>query len=67
MGYSLNLAVQDTIHSVKVMADMFDTALDLAEVFKYSANKKSILLKLKADLSPDAMRIRPLGPIHWTI
>ena len=48
MGHSLNLAVQDTSRSVKAMADTFDTVLELAKVFKYSAKKKSMLLKLKA-------------------
>ena len=47
MGHSLNPAVQDTCRSVKVMADTFDTVLELAKVFKYSAKKKSTLLKLK--------------------
>ena len=47
MGYSLNLAVQDTSRSVKVMADTFDTVLEMAKVFKYSAKKKAMLLKLK--------------------
>ena len=37
MGHSLNLAVQDTSRSVKVVADTFDTVLELAKVFKYSA------------------------------
>ena len=32
MGYSLNLAVQDTCHSIKVMADTFDTAFELSKV-----------------------------------
>ena len=52
MGHSLNLAVQDTSCSVKVMADTFDTVIGLAKVFKYSAKKKLMLLKLKIDLSP---------------
>ena len=44
MGHSLNLAVQDTSRSVKVMADTFDTVLELAKLFKYSAKKKAMLL-----------------------
>ena len=34
MGDSLNLAVQDTRHSVKVMTDMFDTVMELCKVFR---------------------------------
>ena len=67
MGHSLNLAVQDTFRSVKVMADTFDTVLEMAKVFKYSAKKKAMLLKLKADLSPETMGIRPLCPTRWTV
>ena len=67
MGHSLNLAVQDTSRSVKVMADTFDTVLEMAKVFKYSAKKKAMLLKLKADLSPETMGIRPLCPTRWTV
>ena len=67
MGHSLNLAVQDTCRSIKVMADTFDTVLELAKVFKYSAKKKAMLLKLKADLSPETMGIRPLCPTRWTV
>ena len=64
MGHSLNLAVQDTCRSIKVMADTFDTVLELAKVFKYSAKKKAML---KADLSPETMGIRPLCPTCWTV
>ena len=49
------------------MADTFDTVLELAKVFKYSAKKKSMLLKLKADLSPETMGIRPLCSTRWTV
>ena len=67
MGHSLNLAVQDTCRSIKVMADTFDTVLELSKVFKYSAKKKAILLKLKSELAPETMGIRPLCPTRWTV
>ena len=41
--------------------------MTLAKVFKYSAKKKSMLLKLKADLLPETMGIRPLCPTRWTV
>ena len=47
MGHCLTLAVQDTCCSTKVMADTFDTVLELGKVFKYIAKKKAMLLKLK--------------------
>ena len=67
MGHSLNLAVQDTCRSIKVMADTFDTVLELSKVFKYSAKKKAILLKLKSELASETMGIRPLCPTRWTV
>ena len=67
MGHSLNLAVQETCRSIKVMADTFDTVLELSKVFKYSAKKKAILLKLKSELAPETIGIRPLCPTRWTV
>ena len=67
MGHSLNLAVQDTSRSVKVMADTFDTIPQLATVLKYSIKKKTMLLKPNTDFSSETMGIRPLSPTRWTI
>ena len=36
-------------------------------MFKYSAKKKAILLKLKSELAPETMGIRPLCPTRWTV
>ena len=49
------------------MTDTFDTVLELYKVFKYSAKKKAILLKLKSELVPKTMGIRPLCPTRWTV
>ena len=43
MRHCLNLAVQDTCRSIKVMADTFHTVLELGKLFKYSAKKKNAL------------------------
>ena len=67
MGHCLNLAVQDTCRSIKIMRDAFDTILELSKVFKYSAKKKAMLLKIKAELSPKTPGIKPLCPTRWTV
>ena len=67
MGHCLNLAVQDTCCSIKTMRDAFDTILELSKVFKYSAKKKAMLLKIKVELSPQTPGIKPLCPAHWTV
>ena len=67
MGHCLNLAVQDTCRSIKIMRDTFDTILELSKVFKCGAKKKAMLLKIKAELSPKTPGIKPLCPTRWTV
>ena len=44
-----------------------DTVLELSKLFKYSAKKKAMLLKLKSELSPQSPVVKPLCPTHWTV
>lgn len=67
MGHSLNLAVQDTCRSIKIMSDTFDTILELSKTMKYSSKKKAMLLSLKEELSPHSPSNRPLCPTRWTV
>ena len=60
MGYSLNLAVQDTCRSIQVMSAAFDVVLELSKIFKYSTKKKAMLLNLKHELAPGNPGIKPL-------
>ena len=55
LGHSLNLAIQDTCHFIRIMRDMFDTVLELSKFSQYSAQKKSMLLKLKPEVSPETL------------
>lgn len=67
MAHCLNLAVQDSCRTIKIMSDSFDTVLELSKIFKYSAKKKAMLLKLKSELSPESPGLRPLCPTRWTV
>ena len=67
MAHSLNLAIQDTCRSIQVMSEAFDVVLELSKVFKYSAKKKAMLLKLKSELAPSAPGLKPLCPTRWTV
>ena len=62
MGHSLNLAVRDTCRSIQVMSAAFDVVLELSKIFKYSAKKKAMLLKLKNELAPGNPGVKPLCP-----
>ena len=66
-GNSLNLAVQDTCRSIKIMSDTFDTVLELSKAIKYSAEKKAMFQSLKQELSPPSTSLRPLCPTWWTL
>ena len=67
MGHCLNLAMQDTCRSIKMMSDVFDTVLELSKILKYSAKKKAMLFKLKAELAPATPGVKPLCPTRWTV
>lgn len=67
MGHSLNLAVQDTCRSIQVMSAALDVVLELSKIFKYSAKKKAMLLKLKHELAPGNPGVKPLCPTRWTV
>ena len=67
MGHCLNLAMQDTCRSIKMMSDVFDTVLELSKILKYSAKQKAMLFKLKAELAPANPGVKPLCPTRWTV
>ena len=66
-GHCLNLAVQDTCCSITIMRDAFNTVLELSKIFKYSAKKKAMLIKMQPELSPQTPGVKPLCPTHWTV
>ena len=39
----------------------------LSKIFKYSAKKKAMLLKLKCELAPGNPGVKPLCPTRWTV
>ena len=41
--------------------------LELSKLFRYSAKKKAMLLKLKSELSPQSPGVKPLCPTRWTV
>ena len=49
------------------MRDAFDTVLELSKIFKYNAKKKAMLMKLKSELSPQTLVVKPLclKPYHF--
>ena len=59
MGHSLNLAVQDTFLSTRIMKNVFVTVLELSKLFKHDAMKKALLNKLKSELSPHTSGVKP--------
>ena len=66
-GHSLNLAVSDTLKSIKCMCDALDIALEICKLLKYSPRRDAIFHKLHQELTPQAPGIRNLCPTRWTV
>ena len=46
-GHSLNLAVADTLKSIKIVSDILDHALDICKLLKFSLRRNAIFQKAK--------------------
>ena len=66
-GHSLNLAVGDTLKSVKVMSDVIDHSLEICKLLKYSPRRDAIFHKLKEEITPQVPGLRNLCPTRWTV
>ena len=66
-GHALNLAAQDALKSVKVMADALDTVYEITKLIKKSPKRDIIFKKFKDDISTDSPGIRILCPTRWTV
>ena len=66
-GYSLNLAVADTLKSIKYISDALDVALEICKLLKYSPRRDAIFCKLHQELTPQAPRVQNLCPTRWTV
>ena len=66
-GHSLNLAVADTLKSIKCMCDALDVALEICKLLKYSPRRDAIFRKLHQELTPQAPGVQNLCPTHWTV
>ena len=56
-GHSLNLAVADTLKSIKCMCDALDVAVEICELLKYSLRRDTIFRKFHQELTPQAAGI----------
>lgn len=67
-GHALNLAVQDTLKSIKVMEHCLETVHEITKLVKKSPNRDAIFKHIKDEISGDAVPgIRLLCPTRWTV
>ena len=66
-GHSLNLAVSDTLKSIKCLSGALDHSLEICKLLKYSPRRDAIFHKLHQELSPQAPGIRNLCPTCWIV
>ena len=67
-GHALNLAVQDTLKSIKVMEQCLEIVHEITKLVKKSPNRDAIFKHIKDEISGDAVPgIRLLCPTRWTV
>ena len=66
-GHTLDLACSDTIKTIKLMGDSFDTAREITKLIKHSPCCDDIFKKLKAEISPGFPGICALCPTRWSV
>ena len=66
-GYSLNLAVGDTIRQNDLMKSSLDVMAEISKLIKKSPKRDALFQKLKTELTPDTPGFRVLCPTRWTV
>ena len=66
-GHALNLAVQDTVESNRILKDTLDTVEEMTKFIKKSPKWETIFKIFKDDVSCDSPGIRLLCPTRWTV
>ena len=59
-GHTLNLAVQDTVKSCKLVKDVLDTTYELTKLVKKSPKREALLEKIKQELQATSGGVRTL-------
>ncbi len=68
-GHALNLAIQDAIKGVKIMADALETVYEITKLIKKSPKRQSIFKAIKnlEEVTTGSIGIRILCPTRWTV
>ena len=61
-GYSLNLAVLDSVKACQMMKDVLETVREITKLIKFSPQREAILRAVKEEVGSDAAGIRVLCP-----
>ena len=65
--HSLNLTVQDSCKGVSCIRSALDVIQGLSNPIKYSGKQRSLLEKIRQDLTSDGSSLRPLCPTRWAV
>ena len=66
-GHSLNLAVGDTVKTIKPLQDIMDIAYEISGLIKLSPKRDNKFDLIKKELAPDTPGFRVLCPTRWTV
>jgi len=66
-GYSLNLAVGDTVKRCKLMKLCLEVVYKISKLIKKSPKRDSLFQELKVEIAEDTPEFRVLCPTRWTV
>jgi hypothetical protein len=64
-GHSLNLAVQDTVKSIKMIKDIIDVSYEITKLVKFSPKREALLDTIKKEVRSSTGGIRTLCPTRY--
>ena len=63
----MNLAVADTLKSIKHASDTYDHCLEICKLIKTSPRRAAIFSKLNEEMAPVGPGLRKLCPTRWSV
>ena len=64
---SLNLALADTLKSIKLMSDTLDHCLEISKMIKAFPRRDALFIKVKEEMAPVGPGLQNLCPTRWTV
>ena len=67
LAHSLNLCLQDLSRACESIRAGLHLVMELVQLIKWSPKRSSLFEKVKSEVSPDVIDLKPLCPTRWTV